>query len=121
MNEVPPGMQVELRKAKRYRLSAPAVFWWRDSGGILQERMGVTRDICSTGGFVLADAHPPGGAHVEVDVYFPLSDMKIVQLHGDGKVVRLERQENVISGFAAELAFQTEPAGRALSERSDNS
>jgi hypothetical protein len=101
------GTRMELRRSKRYGLSAPVVFWWTDSNGILQERTGTTRDICSTGSFVVSDTVPPPGAQVEIDVYLKAS-AKVVQLRGEGRVVRIEGQQQAASGFAAELAFETE-------------
>jgi hypothetical protein len=105
---------MELRKSKRYRLSAHAVFCWESSNGILEERAGTTRDICSTGSFIVADSAPPRNAQVQINVYFPSflgrADTT-VELRGEGKIVRVERQGSSVKGFAAELIFQTGSSG----------
>lgn len=106
------GTRMELRKSRRYELSAPVVFWWTDSQGILQERTGRTRDICATGSFVVSDTLPPAGAQVEIDVFLQPS-FKVLQLRGEGRVIRIEGQQHTVSGFAAELAFEIEPSNEA--------
>ncbi len=106
---------MELRKSKRYPLSALAAFCWAGADGKLQERLGVTRDICVTGVAVVSDAAPPQGSAVELDVYFPAKAIgKAVQLHGEGKVTRVERQQETTIGFAAEVNFQTRPSSEAV-------
>jgi hypothetical protein len=62
---------------------------------------------------VSGDVAPPSGAHLEVDVYLPALEAggAAVQLHGEGTVVRVDRRENSIRGFAAVVAFQTEAPG----------
>ncbi len=58
------------------------------------------------------DVAPPPGAHLEVDVYLPSLETAggAVQLHGEGTVIRVDRQADGIKGFAAVVAFQTEAA-----------
>lgn len=103
---------MELRKAKRYSLSAPVSFWWEGIDGGLQEGQGTTLDISSLGVFIVAALSPPAGVRLELDVYLPsLSGApKSVQLHGEGKVVRAGRK-GPEAWFAAEVAFQTESPG----------
>src|SRR5208282_1801994 len=47
---------IELRKTKRYRLSAPALFLWASHEGKPKSGQGVTRDINASGVYVLTDA-----------------------------------------------------------------
>jgi hypothetical protein len=62
-----------------------------------------------TGLFVVADTLPPAGAPVSVDVYLPTDVIgKVVELRGEGKVVRVEGTGQAESGFAAEVMFQTQ-------------
>lgn len=111
--EFAPSM--DLRKAKRYQLSALAAFCWAGSDGKLQDRLGVTRDICVTGVAIVSDVAPPQGSAVELDVYFPANAVgRAVQLHGEGKVTRVERQQETTIGFAAEVNFQTRPSSEAV-------
>ena len=103
---------MDLRKAKRYPLSAPVSFWWERADGILQEGRGTTLDISSLGVFILATPSPPAGVHVEVEVSLRAASgaPKSVQLHGEGKVVRAGRKGQE-PGFAAEVVFQAQSSG----------
>ena len=106
---------MDLRKAKRYPLSAPASFWWERADGILQEGRGTTLDISSLGVFILATLSPPAGVHLEVEVSLRAASgaPKSVQLHGEGKVVRTGRKGSE-PGFAAAVVFQTESSDSSL-------
>lgn len=106
------GVAVDLRKSRRYRLLAPASFLWERPDGLLQEGKGMIRDISDRGVFVTGDLVPPLGAHLEVDVQLPSLDAGsgAVHLHGEGTVMRVDREAEGIKGFAAAVAFQTEAA-----------
>ena len=104
---------MELRKATRYRLNAPAFFWWESADGTLQEAQGITRDISDRGVFILAEQLPPAGVRVEVDVHLPAvsTAARSAQLHGEGTVLRTcEAKE---SGFAAGVVFHAESSDAA--------
>jgi hypothetical protein len=103
---------VELRKSRRYRLLAPASFLWERLDGLLQEDRGTVRDISDRGVYLTANIVPPLGAHLEVDVCLPPLETGsgAVQLHGEGTVVRVDRQADNVQGFAAAVTFQTEAA-----------
>jgi PilZ domain len=106
------GEAVDLRKSRRYRVPARASFMWERQDGLLQEGQGAIRDISDRGVFVTGDVAPPPGSHLEVDVYLPSLEVGAgaVQLHGEGTVIRVDRQAHGIQGFAAVVAFQTEAA-----------
>lgn len=106
---------MDLRKAKRYPLSAPVSFWWERADGILQEGHGTTLDISGLGVFILATLSPPAGVQLEVEVSLPAASgaPKSVQFHGEGKVVRAGRK-GPEPGFAAAVVFQTENSGGAI-------
>src|ERR1700730_1846093 len=53
------GAPMDLRKSRRYPLSAPAFFCWERSDGMLQDGKGETRDISTTGAFIVTDTAPP--------------------------------------------------------------
>src|SRR5271154_2256429 len=103
------GLTVERRKSKRYQIQAPASFLWERPDGLLQKGNGAIRDISDTGFFVNAAVVPQAGVHLDVDVYLPSSEAGggAVQLHGEGTVVRVEREAESTKGFAAAVAFQT--------------
>jgi len=100
---------MELRKATRYRLSAPALYWWQRADGTLQEAQGVSRDISDHGVFVLAKDLPPPGVHVELEVHLPAvtGTSRSAQLYGEGTVVRTSGRGARESGFAAATVFHT--------------
>jgi hypothetical protein len=106
------GVALELRKSRRYRLLAPASFLWKRPDGLLQQGRGSIRDISDRGVYVSGDVVPPPGAHLDVEVYLPSLEVGggAVQLHGEGTVVRVDREAEGIRGFAATVAFQTEAA-----------
>jgi hypothetical protein len=96
------------RKAKRYSLSAPVAFWWERVPGIMQRSGGNSLDISSQGVFVVAELAPPPGVPLKVEVYLPSANggPKSLQLHGEGRVVRVGRS-GAESGFAVEVEFRT--------------
>lgn len=106
---------MNLRKAKRYPVSAPVSFWWERADGILQEGRGTTLDISSLGVFIVAALSPPAGVHLEVEVSLPSASgaPKSVQLYGEGKVVRTGRKGSE-PGFAAAVVLQTPTSGSSL-------
>jgi hypothetical protein len=113
---------LELRKAKRYRLSAPAHFWWAPSEGKPQSSKGVTRDINASGVYVLADELPPSGALVQLEILLPkLQDPGFgMTLAGEGVVLRAEPPGSrgpgtSGGGFAASVQFYPEATASALS------
>ena len=107
------GELLELRRSRRFTLSAPAFFCWMDLDGKMRERPGMTRDVAMAGAFIVADAVPPLHAAVSVDIYCPGSNGRIVELHGEGKVTRVEGSTHTISGFAAEVMFQAKSSDDA--------
>ena len=102
------GVAVELRKSKRYRLLAPVSFLWERPDGLLQEAKGTLRDISDRGVFVTGNVVPERGAHLDLDVYLPSLDAggAAVQLHGEGTVIRVNKEEGISKGFAAVVVFQ---------------
>jgi hypothetical protein len=103
------GVAVELRKSKRYRLLAPVSFLWERPDGLLQEAKGTIRDISDRGVFVTGNVIPERGAHLDLEVYLPSLDAggAAVQLHGEGTVIRVNKEEGISKGFAAVVVFQT--------------
>jgi hypothetical protein len=92
---------------------ADASFSWVRPDGLLQEGNGRIRDISDRGVFVSGELVPPTGARLDVDVYLPSLETggSSVHLHGEGIVVRVDRQAERTKGFAAAVSFQTEGAG----------
>jgi hypothetical protein len=119
---------IELRKASRYRLSAPALFLWAPQDGPPQTGEGITRDISTSGVYVLAESSPPVGARVQLDILLPkLADASPgMHLHGEGVVLRVEPggAKGAVAtegGFAAAVQFYPEASELALSHGPKNS
>lgn len=112
---------IELRKTKRYRLSAPTLFLWAPHEGKPKSGKGVTRDINASGVYVITDVLPPVGALLQLDVLIPkLEDPGFgMSLAGEGVVLRVEPQgpEGAHSegGFAASVQFHPEESASVLS------
>jgi hypothetical protein len=113
---------IELRKSKRYRLSASAIFEWASHVGLPQSAQGVTRDLNASGVYVQADAVPPPGALVQLDISLPsLAEAGSgMHLYGEGVVLRSEPNGAndagaAESGFAASVQFYPEETASVLS------
>jgi hypothetical protein len=113
---------IELRKANRYRLTAPAHFLWAPQEGKPQSGQGVTRDMNAFGVYVLTDSLPPVGALVQLDILLPkLVDPGFgMSLAGEGVVLRVdpkgsEGAGSKDAGFAASVQFYPEDAASVLS------
>ncbi len=113
---------IELRKTKRYLLSAPAHFLWASREGKPKSGQGVTRDINASGVYVLTDVLPPVGALVQLDILIPkLEDPGFgMSLAGEGVVLRVEPHGpegtgTSETGFAASVQFYPEETASVLS------
>jgi hypothetical protein len=109
---------IELRKAIRYRLSAPALFMWAPPDGKPQNGRGVTRDINTSGVFVVTDSVPPVGARVQMEIVLPklADDSPGMHLQGEGVVLRCEYRDAGKCGFAASAQFYPEATEAVLSQ-----
>ena len=112
---------IELRRANRYQLSAPAFFLWARQDGKPQGGQGVTRDINTFGVYVLTDGLPPVGAPVQIEILLPkLADTGPgMRLTGEGVVLRVQARgakddDTTECGFAASAQFYLESFESAL-------
>ena len=109
---------MELRKQKRYKLSAPVLFMSALHDGEPQSGRGITRDINTFGVYVITDALPPVGARVQMEIALPkLTDTGSgMQLTCEGVVLRCESDDATKRGFAASAQFYPETADVVLSQ-----
>ena len=109
--------KVNLRKAKRYPMSAAVAFCWDSGGGVSKEGQGTTLDISSCGVFVVTDVVPRAGDRLELEIDLRPNgrESRLVRFNGEGKVVRTITNGSD-SGFAAEVLFQTEGVDRPAFE-----
>ena len=112
---------IELRKAKRYKLNAPAVFTWAPHAGRLQSGQGTIRDINTFGVYITASELPPVGARVQIEITLPrlLESGSGMHLHGDGVVLRCEYGDKAKNGFAASAQLYPESADSVLAQIRD--
>src|SRR5450631_3809206 len=113
---------IELRRAKRYQLSAPTLFMWAPQDGEPQSGQGVTRDINAFGVYVLTKGLPPAGALVQMEIVLPkLADNGPgMHLTGEGVVLRVDCRGTKANGttecgFDASVHFYPEPTESVLS------
>jgi len=99
---------MERRAQDRYLLSARAVFSWEGPEKKRFESEGVTRDMSSTGAFILTRSCPPAHTLVQVELFLPPihGTVATVRMRADARVLRVEygppgRQQ---SGFAVDSA-----------------
>ena len=80
------------RKAIRFPLEAPIVFWWTDTG-IEKRSEGRTHDISEMGAFVLARTCPPSGIKIGFQVFLPVLPgfEPKAQVEAVGQVLRVEQ------------------------------
>lgn len=103
---------IELRRAKRYQLSAPTFFLWAPQHKKPESGHGVTRDINTFGVYVLTDSLPPVGALLQMEILLPklMATGFGMLLHGEGIVLRTDSHSTegigaLGRGFAASVQF----------------
>src|SRR5450631_4912638 len=109
---------MDLRKQKRYNVSAPVLFMWALHDGEPHGGRGITRDINTFGVYVITDALPPVGARVQMTIALPkLTDTGAgMQLTCEGVVLRSESDDVTKHGFAASAQFYPETTDLVLSQ-----
>jgi len=111
-----PARAQELRRAKRYQLTALVFFKWPQPDGTLLQFAGVTQDISMRGISFLTSDTVEVGAYIELDVYLPSlhSQGREMKLHGEGTVLRIESSDGVEKKIAATVLFESEPEATLL-------
>ncbi len=100
------GAPVERRKAARFLLRVPVIFKWNDERGQSHEGTGFSRDVSTSGIFVMTDIRTPFGVAIELDVLLPpLQDSGTsLRLSAAGIVLRVTDAEGP-RGFASTSDF----------------
>jgi hypothetical protein len=88
------GAPMELRREIRYRLDAPALFYWESAQHKRLRGEGVTRDISVFGAFILTPTCPPIDVPIQVEVVLPsLTGLKpVLRVSGAARVLRVEHR-----------------------------
>jgi PilZ domain len=86
-------MDTQRRKAMRFPLDVPVVFWWMDANGVYQLGEGRSYDVSESGVFVCARACPPAGAQVGLKIPIPeiLDAPRALRMEVAGRVLRVEQ------------------------------
>ena len=81
---------MELRRATRYRVRSPVLFQWVDAGEVQRQAGGFTRDISTSGVFVISEVLPPVGKAVAYELMLPPLQVEDPswRLKATGRVVR---------------------------------
>ena len=115
-SDIPMHRALELRKAKRYPVSAPALFMWAPQNGKPLVGRGVTRDINTSGVYVQTNAIPPVGALIRLEIVLPklIDESPGMHLQGEGVVLRCDSGKGQKCGFAASAQFYPDASDAVL-------
>jgi len=94
---------VEKRKSRRFNLHAPTIFRWKNQRGLQKQHSGYTRDISTSGMFVISSARLPVGTIVNLQAYLPpleTGTLQRLRFNAIGKIVRVAQTKEG-RGFAA--------------------
>jgi hypothetical protein len=82
----------EMRRELRYRLDAPALFFWENTFHRRLQGEGTTRDVSVLGAFIATPTCPPVQSPVQVELILPsLAGMKTeIRIRGEARVIRVE-------------------------------
>jgi PilZ domain len=85
-------LDAQRRRAMRFPVDAPVVFWWHDAIGKRQQGEGRSYDVSELGAFVLASLCPPAGAQVNLKISIAaVTDApRSLRMQVHGRVLRVE-------------------------------
>ena len=97
---------MERRRQVRYALGARAVFSWEGPEHEIFRGEGVTRDVSSSGAFIVTTSCPPARAAVRVELFLPPlhGTVATARIRAEALVLRVERTPagEKQSGFAVD-------------------
>jgi len=91
----------------RYEITAPVIFEWLTSSGEWRQGRGVTRDISTSGLFLLSYPVPVPGSPIKITVELPSMGLhkKPVVLRGEGTVMGVEPEAGQPIGCSVSVAL----------------
>ena len=98
---------LERRRAVRYELHIPVVFFWENAEGSKIQTGGVTRDISDIGLYVFSEKCPPLKSKVRVEVMLAQAGIANASLKGSMQVLRVEDGPEGFGGCGFALAGKT--------------
>ena len=86
------NMAMEMRRESRYRMDAPALFFWESAHHSRFQGRGSTRDVSVHSAFILTATCPPVETSVQVELVLPtLTGTKTyICIRGEAQVIRVE-------------------------------
>jgi len=99
--------EIEQRRWERYCLALPVCVTWKDASGIVEEQVGTTRDISSSGVCVRCPSLVRDGVEVDVRIDLPvvLEGMTGSRMSAQGTVVRSKAATEPDQGFEYGILF----------------
>jgi len=96
---------MDRRKIIRYRLSANAIFTWKDAGRARLRAEGITRDISMQSAYISTSSYPPVDAAVQVDIFLSLPATQVsapkLRIRAKAQVLRIDPAgDQGVGGFA---------------------
>lgn len=98
---LPLDRPMELRKEFRYRLEAPAFFFWEGGKETRFYGEGITRDISLQGAYIVTGTNPPPRCSLQLDLLLPpISGVDaLLRISGKVRVVRVDLRSGKNSGI----------------------
>ena len=98
--------KIERRDCERYVFDLPFHAMWKDTAGEIKEESGITRDISSSGLFMLCKNLIDKGCEIDLQVDLPaLAENAKSRVSVRGKVVRNVRLPNPDTGYGHGIIF----------------
>jgi hypothetical protein len=93
----------ERRKSIRYRVSAPALFYWKSGRGNRLRGEGITRDISVAGAYIISATCPPTDLPIDLEIILPCGLTWKQRIKAKTRVLRVEHgvRGRARSGFSA--------------------
>ena len=87
-----PSVLMEMRRELRYRLGAPALFFWQSAHHRRLRGEGSTRDVSVLGAFIVTATCPPVETPVQVELVLPspMGTKTDIRIRGEARVIRVE-------------------------------
>ncbi|MFY9532146.1 MAG: hypothetical protein WBC04_10210 [Candidatus Acidiferrales bacterium] len=80
----------ERRKSIRYRVGAPALFYWKSGRGDRFRGEGITRDISVAGAYIISATCPPTDLPVDLEIILPSGLKWKRRIKAKTRVLRVE-------------------------------
>jgi hypothetical protein len=99
--------EIEKRRWERYGLELPVHITWKDTSGSIEERVGTTKDISSSGVRLKCESCIDQGAEVDLKIELPivLEGTTGSRMSAKGTVVRNKSKDEPDEGYELGILF----------------